>query len=95
MACQGFQFTKSLHQAGAWPSLYSGEMVRARTSIMQVYSSIFRGDCEGAKSPAHAFTASRGSFVAPAIMILNMRLCLFVRVCVWGAHELCVALARA
>eukprot|EP00959_Pyramimonas_sp_CCMP1952_P205824 4304235-Pyramimonas_sp.AAC.1 len=92
--CQGILFTRGLHQAGTWPQLYASEFTRVHTAVMKRYSSVFHSSQDGARAPSHAVVSSHDDFIAPAIMILYMRLCLFSRVCLNGPLTLCVVLSR-
>ena len=78
---QGVVFTRGLHQSSTWPQLYAAELLRVHTAVMQVYSSALREDDDVRGAPSHEAIAQCEGFIAPAIMILYMRLCLFTRAC--------------
>ena len=92
LLCRSILFSKSLFQASTWPTLYTAELARVHKAIMKIYSSIYAAGSD--ERVSHANISKNDIFIAPAIVIVFLRLSLFVRVCLRAPHHLFATLSQ-
>ena len=91
--CRSILFTTGLFQAGTWPTLYTAELIRVHRAVMKIYSSIFGAGSD--ERVSHASISNNDMFVAPAIVIVFLRISLFIRICFRTPCQLFMTLSHA
>ena len=80
--------SKGLFNAGTWPALHACEMKRVHSAVMDVYGHALGFGTEAGRRLSHARLLEDYRLLAPAILVLFLRVCLFLRIATKGPRLL-------